>query len=401
MRYQFSALRQDGRELVGQIESTSVRHAHRDLVKRGVRPMTIKPEVKPSSKTPRRRLKVRRRDYVYVLKELHALIAGGVPIAEAVAALETATENPALAAGYAALNARLRRGEKFTDAFRRCFPNYPVYIHRVIEAGELSGRFAEGLADAAAELEHEARVANELRNALIYPVFLISFGLLAILFIFVVVVPRFATMFRGKYDKIPFLSYVVIAGGMWLHEHLLLAFSVVAAIVILVVYIFRDPAWRQRAREAAARLPFVSTWLVEIETARWAAVLARLMENRVPLMLSLELARTVLRSRDIQQRLVQVERTVRSGGALAKGLDEYRFLPPTALSLVRVGERSGNLAEMMRSVASIYEENVHNRTRSFLALVEPIAIVLIGGAIGVVAVALFLAITSVNTVPGL
>ncbi|HUZ74916.1 MAG TPA: type II secretion system F family protein [Stellaceae bacterium] len=401
MKYQFRALRQDGRELVGQIESSSIRSAHRDLIRRGIRPMTIAPDVARRTSVARTKRKARRRDYIYVVKELHSLIAGGVPIAEAVSALVSATENPVLVSAYTDLNTRLRRGEKFSVAFRGCFPNYPIYIHRIIEAGELAGRLAEGLADAAAELEHEARIETEMRNALVYPVFLIGFGVLAILFIFLVVVPRFAAMFRGKYDAIPFLSYVVIAGGMWFHDHLLLSFALVAAVAITVVYVFREPEMRMRAREAVARIPFVNNWLIEIETARWAAVLARLMENRVPLLQSLELARTVMRSRDIQQRLVQVERAVRAGNAFAKGLDEYRFLPATALTLVRVGERSGNLADMMRSVASIYEEIVRNRTKAFLALVEPIAIVLIGGVIALVAVAIFLAITSINKVPGL
>jgi general secretion pathway protein F len=401
MKFQYRALRQDGRELVGQIESTSVRSAHRDLIRRGIQPMTIAPEVVRQTRVAATKRKARRRDYIYVVKELHALIAGGVPIAEAVSALVTATENPALVASYGNLNMRLRRGEKFSVAFRGCFPNYPVYIHRIIEAGELSGRLGEGLADAAAELEHEAKIETEMRNALVYPIFLVGFGVLAILFIFLVVVPRFAAMFRGHYDAIPLLSYIVIAGGMWFHDHVLLSLALAAAAAVAAGYFLRDPVMRARAREAAARLPFVEHWLVEVETARWAAVLARLMENRVPLLQSLELARTVMRSRDIQNRLVQVERSVRAGNALAKGLDEYRFLPATALTLVRVGERSGSLAEMMRSVASIYEEIVRNRTKAFLALVEPVAIVLIGGVIALVAVAIFLAITSINKVPGL
>jgi general secretion pathway protein F len=167
------------------------------------------------------------------------------------------------------------------------------------------------------------------------------------------------------------------------------------------VYGVQQPAWRAQARESLSRLPFLRDWLIDVETARWAGVLARLLENRVPLLQSLELARTALRSREVQQRLIQVERLVRTGGTLAKALDEHRFLPPTALSLVRVGERSGSLAQMMRSVATIYDDIVRNRIKAVLSLVEPIAILLIGGAIGLVAVAIFLAITSINNVPGL
>ncbi len=401
MRFQYEALQQNGRPVVGQIEAPTLRGAHRDLVRRGVQPTAITPAVRRTTGGRQTRRKVRWRDYVYLLKEIHALIAGGVPLAETVAALADATEHPGLAASYSELNTALRRGEKFSTAFARSFPAFPTYIQRVIEAGELSGHLGEALADAAAAMEHDQKVRVELRNALIYPTFLVGFGVLAILFIFMVVVPRFAAMFRGKYDQIPFLSYIVIAGGMWLHDHLLLAGIVVGGLAAILVYGFQQAAWRTQALESVSRLPLIRDWMIEFETARWAGVLARLLENRVPLLQSLELARTALHSREIQQRLIQVERLVRTGGALAKALDEHRFLPPTALSLVRVGERSGSLAQMMRSVAAIYDDVVRNRIKAILTLIEPIAILLIGGAIGIVAVAIFLAITSINNVPGL
>jgi general secretion pathway protein F len=108
-----------------------------------------------------------------------------------------------------------------------------------------------------------------------------------------------------------------------------------------------------------------------------------------------------LRGSDMQARMAQVERAVRSGRALAAALDDHHLLPTTALSLIRVGERSGNLPEMMRSVAAIYHEIVKNRVKAILAIIEPTAILLIGGMIGLMAVAIFLAITTINNVPGL
>jgi general secretion pathway protein F len=398
MRFRFEALQADGRLISGQVEADSSRGAYRSLLRRGVQPTTLAQAGAQSA--GRRRRKAGRRDHLYVLKELQALVAGGVPIAEAVAALEEGG-HPGLAPAYGQLHAGLRRGEKFSASFVRAFPNFPAYIHSLIEAGELSGRFAEALADAAAETEHEARIRTELRNALVYPAFLVCFGLLAVLFIFLVVVPRFAVMFRGKYDQLPWLSYFVIVGGMWLRGHLVLAGMVALAIGFALAWAWRQAEARGRVLALMARLPLLRDGLIEIETARWAAVLARLLENRVPLMHSLELARGALRSRDIQLRLGQVERRVRAGEALAVALHDNAFLPTTALSLVRVGERSGNLPEMMRSVAQIYDEIVRNRIKAALSIIEPTAIVLIGSTVGVVAVAIFLAITAINKVPGL
>jgi general secretion pathway protein F len=401
MRFQFQAVQQDGRAVTGQVEAETVRGAYRDLARRGIRPTAITPAATRTRAALTARKKASRRDELYTLKELHALVAGGVTIAEAVAALEEAATHPALASALARLHAGLRHGERFAVTFARCFPAFPSYIHRIIEAGDMSGRLAEALADAAAEIEREARLRTELRNALVYPAFLIAAGLLAILFMFVVVVPRFATMFRNKYDQLPWLSYVVIAGGMWIRENLLLVGMVLAAAVALAVYALRDEGLRLRLRGQLARLPLVGVWMVEAETARWAAVLARLLENRVPLMTSLELSRRTLHGSAIQTGMLQVERAVRSGRPLGVALEDHHLLPTTALSLIRVGERSGNLPEMMRSVAAIYDETVKNRVKAILAVVEPAAILLIGGVIGLMAVAIFLAITSINNVPGL
>jgi general secretion pathway protein F len=401
MRFQYQALQQDGRLISGVIEAPGLRSAHRDLLRRGMQPTGIVAEAAPSRRRRFGRRSAGVRAQPYVLKELHALARGGVPIAEAVAVLEEASELPALAAAYAEFGAALRRGEKFSVAFARAFPAFPIYIYRLIEAGELSGRLADALADAAAEIEHAARIRNELRSALVYPVFLVGFGALAVLFILLVVVPRFALTFKGKFDELPYLSWVVIAGGMWLRSHMLLAGMLLAGAALAAAWASRQPELRARAIAALYRAPLLGEALIEVETARWAAVFARLLENRVPLMASLELARTALTSRDIQLRLSQVERLVRGGSGLAQALAENRFLPTTALSLVRVGERSGSLPEMMRSVATIYDEIVRNRIKKVLAIIEPAAIVLIGALVATVAVAIFLAITTINKVPGL
>jgi general secretion pathway protein F len=401
VKFRYQALQPDGRLVAGQIEAPSSRSAHRDLVRRGVQPTAISAAGQAAAAASRRRRRAGARDHLFVLKELHALVAGGVPLAEAVTALAEGGDHPSLAAPLGDLYGGLRRGERFSEAFQRAFPVFPAYVHRLIEAGELSGRLAESLADAAAETEQNARVRTELRNALVYPMFLVGFGTLAVLFIFLVVVPRFAVAFKGRFDQIPWLSYWVIVGGMWMRGHLLVSGLAVAAVAVAAIYLLRQPDAGDRLLRLLGRVPGARDWLVEIETARWAAVLARLLENRVPLMQSLELARTALKSADIQLRLAQVERNVRTGAGLARALDDHRFLPTTALSLVRVGERSGNLPEMMRSVASIYDDIVRNRLKAILSIIEPVAIVLIGGVIGVVAVAIFLAITSINKVPGL
>lgn len=340
MRFQYQAVHDDGRVVTGLIEAASERGAHRDLLRRGVRPTALAVAVAPPPRlAPPWRRTARPRDYSLVLKQLSTLVKGGVPIADAAEALAEAAQQPALAAAYAALNAALRRGVTFPPAFAQSFPGVPEHVHRMIAAGDMSGRLAEALADAAAETEHAARVRAELRQALVYPAFLVGFGCLAMLFIFLVVVPRFAAIFHGKFDRLPFLSYLVIAFGMWLRAHLITSLALVGAAGIASLYGLRRPRLREAMLDLLARLPLLRAWLHDAEIARWASVLARLLENRVPLIQGLELARGVVHGRRGRAPLAQVERDVRGGTTLAAALQRSAFLAGPALSLVQVGER--------------------------------------------------------------
>lgn len=402
MRFQYQALAADGQTLTGHVEAASSREAYRELVDRGIQPTSIAPALAQGQNGWRwRRRNPRRSDYLHILKELQVLMSGGIPVAEAVAVLADSATHPVLVAAFDQLHAGLRHGERFPHVFARAFSMFPPYIHRIIETGDLSGRLSEALADAAAEVERDDRFRSELRNSIVYPTFLSVAGVSAVIFMFVFVVPRFAAMFRDKYDQLPWLSYTVIAGGMWVREHLLIGVVAVAVFGIFVAYAFQQKELRERLRDGLVRLPFLGDWLSEVETARWAAVLARLLENRVPLMPALDLARRSLRGSEVRTRMAHVERAVRTGRPLAVALDDSHVLPPTALNLIRVGERSGNLAEMTRRVAEIYDESVRNRVKVMLSIIEPVAILLIGGVIGLVAVAIFLAITTINKIPGL
>jgi general secretion pathway protein F len=329
------------------------------------------------------------------------LVAGGVPVAEAVDALAEAVGNPALATAYSELTIGLRRGEPFPNAFARSFPQLPAYIHRIIEAGDFAGRLAPALADAAESLEHEAKARAELRQTLVYPALLIVFGFMAIVFIFLVVVPRFAAIFRGKLDQLPFLSHLVIGTGLWVSQHIVLTLTSIIVVVVVVSYAIVSPGPRAALLDLACRLPFLREWSLELDIARWAIVLSQLLKNRVLLLQALGLARTIVQRRQLRLRLERVESDLRGGTNFADALGDSGILTATGLSLIRVGERSGSLAEMVANIADTYNARVRGRSRVALAVIEPLAIILIGAVIGLVAIAIFMAITSINRIPGL
>jgi general secretion pathway protein F len=160
------------------------------------------------------------------------------------------------------------------------------------------------------------------------------------------------------------------------------------------------PQVRARLHERLEGLPVVGPWLVESETAGWAKILATLLANRVPLLDALGLAREGVRSPQRSARLEEAERAVRAGMPLADALEEQAALTATGYNLVRVGERSGELPSMLRSLGRLCEDAGRVRMKQFLALLEPAAILVIGGVIGVIMIGIILAITSANDIVG-
>jgi len=127
-------------------------------------------------------------------------------------------------------------------------------------------------------------------------------------------------------------------------------------------------------------------------------MLATLLQNRIPLVQSLALARNSLQFESLRGRLVQVERAVRGGSALGTALEDYGIFDETLVNLIRVGERSGRLAEMLKSAAAFAEQKGRDRIKRVMALLEPAAIVVIGVVIGAIVISLFTAIASINNV---
>ncbi len=159
-----------------------------------------------------------------------------------------------------------------------------------------------------------------------------------------------------------------------------------------------NPDVRRRVLELMLRVPVLGDWLRETEIGRWSAMLSVLLTNRVPLLKDLELAEASLRLDSLRQRVQHALREIRSGKKIADAMAGARFLNVTGLNLVRVGERSGELPQMLRTLAYLYENAGRQRLKRFLVLLEPAAILLIGGVIGFIMVAIMLAITSLSNI---
>lgn len=397
MKYDFRALNTEGAVVTGSLDVDTEREAARQLRRQGLTPVGVQArEAQVRAKAGGRKPKTR--DLLLTMHQLATLLRSGVSLDEAVSSLASSTQQPFLARELDEIGARIRRGEAFSGALKASRLSLPPYMHHLAEAGELTGALASALRDGVSQMEYEQQITTELRNALIYPSILVISGIGAVLLIFTIVVPKFSKLLEKAQGDVHWLARAVLETGQAMNDNMLLVGLVIGGAVIGGITAFSRPEARQALWDAMTRVPVLGEWLIEADIGRWAAMLSTLLTSRVELTRALGLAQQGVTGSRLRAKFSQVTKGVRGGGALADALKETDAITPTGYGLIRVGERSGELPAMLRSLAEIYTESGRNRMKRFLTLLEPAAILLIASVIGVIMTGIILAITSVNDI---
>ena len=395
-QYDYEIVNGEGELTKGQIEASSPAEVARRLGRDGQTLVGVAETPPTALPTLRRRL--RTVDLVIAFRELATLLSSGVSLGDAVVSQSKGSYHPELVAAFEAISKELMRGANFLAALRAAKLPLPDHLYHLVEAGELSGRLAESLTRAVEQMEYDRHVAAELRSALTYPAILVLSCAAAVLAVFFFVVPEFVHLLDGD-AELPLVSTLVLGTGAWFNDNRLLVVTIVAALAFTAAALFRNPRVRQWFVDTLARLPVLGQWYSETDTAKWAMVMSAMLTSRVELVGALGLASRGVR---VSRRRAVLDRAladVRGGEALSSALEKQDALTATGYNLIRVGEQSGQLPEMMRSLATLYEENSSRRMKRVLTLIEPLAILCIGAFIGTIFIGVILAITAVNNVP--
>lgn len=394
--FSYTAIDRKGIRQLGHIIAADQDKAAQLLFERHLQPVALKPSV---VRRPARRQGGDRAPtadaLALLIGELATLLEAGVPLAEAVATLADAHGE---AHPLSAILRSIRGGAAFSDAMSSSGLDLPMYVLQLVRAGESTGKLAAALRAASTHLEAELQFSQEARNALLYPLVLICSGILATLVMFVFVVPRFAAVLDNPKADLPWVSKLVLGLGMWLTQHQVTVGAVAALLVVLAVWASRRADVRQAAWEVAAQLPVLGPWTLHAEVARWASLLAVLLNSRVPLLAALGQANETLRRRGLRANAGTALSEVRGGKALSQALAESTLLDAAGLNLIRVGERAGSLGQTVASLARMHTTQSQLRLKRFLVLLEPIAILVISLVLGGIMISVMLAITSLTNV---
>jgi len=261
--FMYDALTSVGNSVTGELVAEHERAALRELKRRGLVPLSLA----IAAEARRRRVILKKRanleDHIRLLNEIAILIEAGVNLNEAVEIAARSASFQIFGEGIINLGRDLRRGVSLPEAVRGSINTFPPYVYQLIEAGNMTGSLTSGLKDAGLQMQFDDRIRKDVRNALIYPMFLVLMGITSTLFIFIFVVPRFAGMLKGRWELLPAFPHAIFATGLFLHNNLYSVGGVAALLAAGLYLLWRKASFRMQLQELGIRLPLFGKFFLE------------------------------------------------------------------------------------------------------------------------------------------
>ena len=329
-------------------------------------------------------------------RKLATLLRAELPLDRALELLTDLTERPATQKMVTRLLTAIRGGSSLADALDKEANAFPSYYRSMVRAGETGASLDTVLSRLADFLERAQAVRGQLRSALVYPAFLLVTAGVSLVVLLTFVLPSFQPMFEDAGAELPMITQVVVGFGSFVRDAWwAIALAVLALGLGLRLHLGTE-AGRLFWHGLALRVPVLGPLWLKGDVARFARTLGTLLANGVALLTALNLVREVMSNAALADGIAIAAPDVQAGRGLAAPLGENPLYPSLLVQLVRVGEESGRLEDMLLKLAEIYDQESEETTRRLLALLVPVLTLGLGGLIAFLVASVLFALFSVN-----
>ena len=323
-------------------------------------------------------------------QELLSLLEAGLPLLEAIETLAHKEQNTQAKEMYAKLTRLLREGRPLSQAMGELAVVFPPLYIATIRASEKTGDLQQALTRYLAYHGQLDAVRKKVASAAIYPALLMIVGSLVILFLMVYVVPRFSKVYEDLGNDLPLMSRLLMGWGRFFEAY---SGAITLAVVILfagTVYALTRSSVRDWLQQKLWQIPAVGEHLRLYQLARLYRTLGMLLNGGIPLVTALDMTSGLLSQPSMQANLQNARQRISEGRAISESMEEGRLTTEVAYRMLRVGERSGNLGEMMERIAKFYDEEIARWMEWFTRLFEPLLMIFIGLVIGGIVLLMYL-----------
>jgi general secretion pathway protein F len=342
-------------------------------------------------------LKSSKGDLLTFTTELSALLGAGLPLDRSLNILSDISESKEMKSIIQSILKSIREGSSFSDALLgqpRVFPKIYVNMIRAGEAGGVLDVVLDKLNDF---LETSKELKDHIFSAMIYPAILSATGGISIIILLTYVLPKFSVIFAEIGSALPLPTQIVLALSNFLKTFWWAALLLLIGVWFILRAYVKSPAGRYRWD--SFKLKLLGEVITKIETARFSRTLGTLLKSGVPLLQALSNAKDVISNQVIASAIDKVSKGAKEGKGIAVPLSDAAVFPPLALSMIKVGEETGQLDTMLMKVASTYERSLRLAVKRFVGFLEPAMILGMGLIIGFIVVSMLMAIFSITELP--
>ena len=390
-----------GKEKNLRLKASDLASAKRSLRQRGIIPVSLSSDTTKSEKVRRGlNLSLEKvpavKDKAVFASQMAALVSAGVPIVRSLEILAEQQKLPMFKRALLRISKDVNQGSSLGAALRRwpkVFDNLSVAM---VEAGEAGGVLEEVLKRLAKLLEDNAKLQNQIRGALGYPVTVLVIAIGVFLGMTIFLIPTFAGIFEDLGAELPaFTQLMVDLSALLRSSFSLLLFGSLLLLIWLIKRAYSTKVGRRRIDGLTLKLPLFGDLIRKTATAQFCRTFSSLTRAGVPILMALDIVRDTVGNRVLSEAIEASKNEVQQGGTLSLALQRRKVFPTMAVSMLVIGEESGGVDAMLSKVADFYEDEIAATVKAMTAMLEPAMIVIVGGIVGSILLAMYLPMFSV------
>lgn len=400
--YDYKALSAEGKTQRGIIEAETQKAARTKLRKNRlmVVEMTEKSLARPSAEqgVPFIGNRVSQKDISLTTRQLASLVKANIPLVEALTALVDQADSPKLKVVLSQVRQDVNEGLSLANATAKHPKVFDNIFVNMIDAGESSGTLGVVLLRLADLKEAQLRLRGKIISGMTYPALMMGVALVLLIAIFAFVIPKLSKVFESMNKPMPVITKVLIDISAFITSYWYAILIVVVVAVWLFIRRISSPAGRPKWDQFKLRIPVLGPLIRMIAVTRFSGTMATLLTSGVPILTSMSIAKNLVGNIPIAKAIANAQENITEGQSIAEPLRKSGEFPPMVLHMISIGERTGELPDMLKNVANTYEEQVNAKIEGMTALLEPIMIVAMGGVVGFIVMAVFVPLLEISNV---
>ena len=398
--YQYKAMDAQGKSQQGILEADSARQIRQQLRDKSLLPIEVTPVQRQTVGQRRGWQKgLSAYDLALVTRQLSVLLAAAIPIEQALQAVAKQSEKPHVKALMMAVRGKVLEGYSLATALQEA-GNFPAIYIATIAAGERSGYLDLILNQLADYTENRFAMQKKIQGALVYPIILLVMAISVVVGLMTFVVPKIVKVFEQSEQALPWITQVVLGASNLLTQWWWLILALILGAFIMLVKFVKTSAGRASFDSLVLRMPIFGKLSRSLNASRFASTLSILVRSGVPLVEALAIGGAVTTNVHIKQRIEQATEKVTEGASLSSQLERTNYFPPMMVQMIKSGENSGELDNMLTRAADMQQNEATNMISTLLSLLEPLMLVLMGVIVMTIVMAVMLPIVNMNDLAG-